>query len=129
MNSCNNAWALRCEKTPSPAPFLLTFSTLQIFFSAPGQTFLISLFVAPIFKDLSISQSLAAGTYSAATLCASFLLNPAGRLIDKYPIQKIIFITTILMAIGCWILASATHIVMVFLGFFLLRFIGQGVFD
>ncbi len=109
-------------------PFILAFSTLQIFFSAPGQTFLISLFVVPVFSKFAVSESFAAGIYSTATLSAALLLNPAGRLIDKYPVQRIIQVTCCLMAAGCWILAGSQNLFMIFIGFFLLRLIGQGVF-
>ncbi|MBZ0308280.1 MAG: MFS transporter, partial [Anaerolineae bacterium] len=107
---------------------LITFGILQIFFSAPGQTFLIALFVGPIFKELHISQSFFAGLYSAATLSAAILLNPAGRLIDRYHIRTIVKFATILMAMGCLLLGLATNVVMVFCAFFLLRLIGQGVY-
>lgn len=109
-------------------PFILLFGIFQIFFSGPGQTFLISLFVTPIFNELSASRSLFAGLYSAATLSASLLLNPAGRLIDKYPVHRIITGITCLMALGCLILAGSQNLIMLFLGFFIVRLIGQGVF-
>lgn len=109
-------------------PYILIFGVLQIFFSAPGQTFLIALFVSHIFKELGISLSLFAGIYSAATLSASLFLNPAGRLIDKYPIKNIVMAVTVFMALGCWLLAAAQNGVMVFCAFFILRLIGQGVF-
>ncbi|MCA9402782.1 MAG: MFS transporter [Candidatus Omnitrophica bacterium] len=109
-------------------PHILLFGILQIFFSAPGQTFLIALFVGPIFKELSISQSLFAGLYSAATLSAALLLNPAGRLIDRYYIHTIVKTVTVAMALGCALLASATNVWTVFIAFFILRLIGQGVY-
>jgi len=109
-------------------PHILTFGILQLFFSAPGQTFLIALYVIPIFNEFGVSNSLFAGIYSTATLSAALLLNPAGRLIDKYTIQTIIKAVTILMAIGCWFLASAHNLLILFIAFFILRLIGQGVF-
>lgn len=109
-------------------PFLLLFGTLQVFFSAPGQTFLISLFVIPIFSELAISQSLFAGIYSAATLLAALLLNPVGRMIDKYSVQTVVRTMTVLMGLGCFILAAASNLVTLLIGFFILRLIGQGVF-
>jgi len=110
-------------------PFILLFGILQIFFSAPGQTFLISLFVSPIFLELGVSVSWFAGVYSAATLSAALLLNPAGRFIDRYHMRTIIIVVTCLMAIGCWAVALAQDLVVLFIGFFLLRLIGQGVFS
>lgn len=109
-------------------PYLLLFGILQIFFSAPGQTFLIALFVGPIFKELSISQSFFAGLYSAATLSAALLLNPAGRLIDRYYIHNVVKVVTAGMAVGCVMLACANHVWVVFIAFFILRLVGQGVY-
>ena len=112
----------------SKQPFLLLFGVFELFFSAPGQTFLISLFVKPIFDDLSASQSVFAGLYSAATLGASLLLNPAGRLIDKYSTKTIVIFNTLIMAVGCWVLAASHSLMMLFIGFFIVRLMGQGVF-
>lgn len=109
-------------------PTILIFSSLQIFFTAPGQTFLISLFVTPIFKEIGISNSLFAGIYSIATMSAALFLNPAGRIIDKYPIKKIILVNSILMALGCTLLALSNGIAMLLTAFFLLRLFGQGVY-
>lgn len=109
-------------------PFLLLFGVFELFFSAPGQTFLISLFVKPIFDEPHVSQSAFAGLYSAATLAASLLLNPAGRLIDKHSTKTIVIWNTVLMAVGCWILAGSQSLVMLWIGFFLVRLMGQGVF-
>lgn len=107
---------------------VILFGILQIFFSAPGQTFLISLFVNDIFEQLGISLSLFAGLYSAATLSAALLLNPAGRLIDRYYVHQVVGVATLCMAAGCWLLAAAQSTVMVFIAFFILRLIGQGVY-
>lgn len=108
--------------------YLLLFGVFELFFSAPGQTFLISLYVQPIFSELNASQSLFAGLYSAATLSASLLLNPAGRLIDRHPIKTIILFNSVLMAIGCLILSSSQSLLVLFIGFFLVRLMGQGIF-
>lgn len=109
-------------------PFLISFGIMQIFFSAPGQTFLISLFIPFIVKDLHISQTLAATIYSTATLCAALILNPAGRLIDKYAVTTVLKTITVAMALGCAIIANAQSIFTLFLGYFFIRLIGQGVF-
>jgi MFS family permease len=109
-------------------PNLLSFSILQIIFSAPGQTFLIALIVIPIFSELDISMTQFAGLYSAATLMASLCLNPAGRFVDQWSVNRIVFINSFLMALGCVLLATSTTITQLFIAFFFLRFIGQGVF-
>lgn len=110
-------------------PYILFFGILQVFFSAPGQTFLLSFFFVHIRETMEIPESLCAGLYSAATFAAALFLSPAGRLIDKYPIKRIILAVTIFMAVGCWILAASRNVLMVFIAFFILRLIGQGVFS
>lgn len=106
----------------------LLFSSFQMFFSAPGQTFLIALVVGPIFTELSQSQTKFAGMYSLATILAALFLNPAGRIIDKKPIQTVLAINVISMAVGCWLLALSQSLFQLFVAFFILRFMGQGVF-
>ncbi len=107
---------------------ILSFAVLQLFFSAPGQTFFISIFVPSIHSSFHISQTSFMLLYGVATLLAALLLNPAGQLIDHHNPKRVLAAITILMAIGCWILGSATNVVMLCIGFLLVRFIGQGVF-
>lgn len=108
--------------------YILLFGIFELFFSAPGQTFLISLFVQPIFESIHASQSGFAGLYSMATLAASLLLNPAGRLIDRHSTYKIILANAFMMAAGCFFLAWSRSLTSLFIGFFILRLMGQGVF-
>ena len=116
-------------------PNVIAFSIFQIIFSAPGQTFLIALVVTSIFSDLGVSVSKFASIYSVATLTASICLNPAGRLVDRWSPNRIILFNSILMCMGCFLLATVqpydSWILLLghlYAAFFLLRFIGQGVF-
>jgi MFS family permease len=110
-------------------PRILAFGVLQLFFTAPGQTFLISLFVAPIFSELGVSASLFATSYCIATLLGALILNPIGWLLDKYAPRHILPFMSLAMASGCFLLASAHSLLMIFFAFFLLRLIGQGGFS
>ncbi len=109
-------------------PCILIFGVLQIFFTAPGQTFFISFFVLYIFQDIGISHSCFAGIYSLATITASLFLTPAGRFIDKYSLKTVLTGITTCMAAGCFLLASSKSLSSLFFGFFILRLFGQGVF-
>ncbi|MBT5855126.1 MFS transporter [bacterium] len=109
-------------------PALIGFGIFQIAFSAPGQTFLIALFVPSLYTSLGISISQFAGIYSVATICAALLLTPMGPLLDKWPLPRIIGINTLAMAVGCGLLASATNTLMLFAAFLILRHFGQGIF-
>ena len=108
-------------------PSILLFSIFQILFTAPGQTFLIALFVPHIFDSLDISRTSFATIYSLATLSASFLLNPAGNLIDKLSLKKMVLIDVFAMVAGCLLIAFASTLGDLFIGFFVLRLFGQGV--
>ncbi|RAP38202.1 hypothetical protein DID80_02965 [Candidatus Marinamargulisbacteria bacterium SCGC AAA071-K20] len=106
---------------------IIGFGIVMISFSAPGQTFLISWFVSPIFNELEISRSMFAGMYSLATLSASLLLNPMGRVIDKYKPSSVVTFVVMSMAIGCFCVATASNYWGLFIGFFIVRLFGQGV--
>jgi MFS family permease len=106
---------------------LLLFSIFQILFTAPGQTFLIALFVPHIFDSLDITRTSFATVYSLATLSASFLLNPAGQLIDKIKLKTMVLIDCLAMVTGCLLIAFASTLGDLFFGFFVLRLFGQGV--
>ena len=116
-------------------PNVIAFSIIQIIFSAPGQTFLIGLVVIPMFSDLNLSITKFAGIYSAATLAASLCLNPAGRLVDRWEPNRVILFNSLLMSLGCILLSTVqmgvtplVTLIQLYVAFFLLRFIGQGVF-
>ena len=107
---------------------MICFGIVMITFTGPGQTFLIALFVNPMFKDLNISQSMFAGIYSLATIIASVFLNPMGRLIDKLKPILTVLLVIIMMSLGCIILSLSYSIYSLFTGFLVLRLFGQGVF-
>jgi MFS family permease len=107
--------------------YMIFFGVLMISFSAPGQTFLISWFVNPMFNDLNISRSLFAGMYSLATLLASLFLSPMGRVIDKVSPKRVVTVVVLSMTFGCFLIAVSTHYWSLFLGFFIVRLFGQGV--
>lgn len=109
-------------------PAFLLFGIFQVFFTAPGQTFLIAIFLPEIQAGLGISATALAGVYSSATLSASLLLNPVGRLIDRVSVQTMLLGSTTLFALGCVLLSLSQTIGVLFAAFFLLRLFGQGVF-
>ena len=109
-------------------PSFITFGLLQYVFTAPGQTFLIALFLPHLQTSLSLSATTLAAIYSTATLSASLLLNPAGRLIDRLPPHWNLMLSCSLFSLGCVLLATASSIQTLFIAFFLLRLLGQGVF-
>ncbi|MDV2583392.1 MFS transporter [Alkalibacillus haloalkaliphilus] len=113
--------------TPFYYGWLVVFvSALSVFFSGPGQTFAISIFIEYYIADFDYSRTLVSGLYSAATLCAGFLLFTIGKLTDLYGQRLMMVIIGLSLAFAALWNAFIVGPVMMFLGFFMLRLFGQG---
>ncbi|MDL4840146.1 MFS transporter [Aquibacillus rhizosphaerae] len=122
---------LNNEKTLINPPFyygwiIVFVSCLSVFFSGPGQTFSISIFIDYYIADFEYSRSFVSGIYSTATLCAGFSLFFIGRLVDRFGQRVMMTIVGVMLAIACIWNAFITGAVMMFIGIFLLRLFGQG---
>ena len=105
----------------------LLFGFLMTFWSSPGQTYFVSLFSAEIRSALSLSDGQFGGIYSIATLLSAFVIIWSGTLIDKLELPKITILSVVGLAIGCCIISFSTNIVILIIGVFLLRQMGQGL--
>ena len=106
---------------------MLLFGFLMTFFSAPGQTYFISLFSGEIRYATNLSDGEFAAVYSLATLCSAIAMIWSGSLIDKIDLRKLSIALVVGLAVGCSILSISTGIVSLVLGLFLLRQFGQGL--
>jgi MFS family permease len=100
---------------------------LLVAFSAVGQTFVLSLFGGEWRETFGLSHGQLGLAYSAATLGSAILLVSAGRLVDHLPPQRMVTFVLIGAALGSAALAVAPGVLGLVLGFFLLRFFGQGL--
>jgi len=107
-------------------PQLLLFGMLTAMFSGPGQTFLVSLFIPHMRDDLGLTLTGISWIYSAATLLSACFLPLLGYLLDRVHLVRFTIASGILLAVGCAILSQAHFLWMVFIGFFLIRHLGQG---
>ncbi|MCA9395547.1 MAG: MFS transporter [Candidatus Omnitrophica bacterium] len=105
---------------------ILLFGFLTAFFTAPGQTFLVSLFIPHLRDLLNTDQSGISAVYSAATLLSALVLPLWGNLLDKMHLRKFSLLIAGGLACGCFVLSNAHGIAAVMLGFFLIRNMGQG---
>ncbi|CDQ21511.1 hypothetical protein SAMN05192559_11187 [Halobacillus karajensis] len=74
---------------PIQTPFyygwvVVLIAGFSVFFSGPGQTYSISIFIDYYIQDFDYSRSVVSGIYSAATLVAGITLFMMGRLIDRF---------------------------------------------
>lgn len=106
---------------------LLLFGFLMTFFSAPGQTFFISLLSGEIRHATNLSDGEFAAIYSLATLCSAVVMIWSGGFIDKIGLKKLSVALVFGLATGCGILSISSGIVSLVIGLFLLRQFGQGL--
>lgn len=105
----------------------LSASFLLVGLSAVGQTFVLSLFGGEWREAFGLSHGQLGMAYSLATLASALLLLQAGRLIDHVPLRSMILLVLFGAAAGSLILAFSTGVILLTLGFFVLRLFGQGL--
>lgn len=135
---------------PSGFPFfygwvILIVGAVGVLMSAPGQTIGVSAFTDLLIRDLGISQTNLSLAYLLGTLASSFILSHAGRAYDRYGAR--LMGTFVAVALGGVLIGLSlipeivnflydlfpglqpvpTAFVLISLGFFMLRFSGQGV--
>ncbi|WP_147803083.1 MFS transporter [Alkalicoccus halolimnae] len=106
--------------------YIVALGALSLFFSGPGQTYSNSVFIDFYISDFGWERSLVSGIYSGATLSAGLLLFFVGNSIDRFGQRNVSLIVSILLAAACIWNSYVISPWMLFIGFFLIRFLGQG---
>lgn len=105
----------------------LAYGLSLTFASNCGQTFFISLFGGHLRETLEVTDGDLGFIYSAATLTSAGLLPFVGRLIDRIDLRLYSIAVCIGLVAGCFVMASVTNTVTLFIGYLLLRQFGQGL--
>jgi MFS family permease len=105
---------------------ILFMSALAFFFSGPGQTYSISIFIDHYIKEFGWSRSLVSSLYSGGTLISGLILTFMGKKIDKYGHRKMIVIISLFLGAATLWMSFVFNPFMLLIGFFLMRFFGQG---
>lgn len=105
---------------------IILLSGMILFFSGPGQTFNVSVFIDSYIESEGWSRSAISGFYSVATLAAGLLMPLSGRTIDKKGHRFMTPIIAGLLALSTLWISFTTAPWMLILGFFLIRLLGQG---
>ncbi len=105
---------------------MLPLATIAFMATAPGQTFGISAFNAPLRESLGLSHSQLAGAYMLGTLLASLPLTWFGVMIDRIGQRRSLAIIALLF--GATLIASSQvrGFLTLFACFLLLRMLGPG---
>lgn len=105
----------------------LLFGVLVMFWSGPGQTYLISLFGDELRRDFNLSHSDFGGIYTAATLVSAAILWQAGRLVDRLRLAQFTWAVCAAMAVAAAAFSLVAGPASLFLGILGVRFLGQGM--
>lgn len=105
----------------------LIFGALHSFYSSPGQTFVIGLFVAAIGTTLGMGPAEIGAIYLVATLCGGVTLILVGPWIDHIRLVHFSAAVVLGVAVACFLTALATGQLTLFFAFYLLRLTGQGL--
>ncbi len=101
-------------------------SALAFFFSAPGQTYSISIFINVYETEFGYSKTALSTGYSIATTISGLLMIFIGRFTDKFGQRVMLVIVATMLAFTTFYNSFSINIWMIFSGFFFLRFFGQG---
>lgn len=105
---------------------IVTVSALAMFFSGPGQTFAVSIFIDPIIADFGWSRSLVSSLYALGTLLAGLTMTFVGRLVDRKGYRSTLVAVAFFLACACLLMSVVQSPAMILLGFVGLRIFGQG---
>jgi len=106
---------------------MLNFGFQFNFFSAFGQTFLISLYVPYWLKSVDISNAAFGVIYSGLTIASAFLLSFFGGYIDKMPLKRYGLIVFIALMISVAALSQVNNLLFLVAALLLVRWLGQGM--
>jgi MFS family permease len=106
---------------------LLNFGFLFNFYSSFGQTFFISLFVPYWVASLGISNTTFGSMYATVTIISAFLISIVGKYIDQMPLKRYALLVFLGLIGSVFLLSQAYHIIILFVGLFLVRWLGQGL--
>ncbi|MFP4312890.1 MAG: MFS transporter [Alphaproteobacteria bacterium] len=100
--------------------------TLMVF-SGFCQSVFFGVYLPEIQDRFEIKKTALGSLYAAATVLSALLMAWSGKFLDSMPLTRFISVVLIGLALGCVLMALATHPLMLFLAFLLLRQFGQGL--
>lgn len=108
-------------------PNYIAYGALHFFFSSPGQTFFISLFVVYFIDTLSIEHLTFDWIYSGGTLLSAFVLPHIGKFVDVIPLRRFSVWSGLGLALCCVGMYFSTNVYFLFALIFGLRLCGQAL--
>jgi MFS family permease len=145
-----NLFAPRFPYDPKKTPFfygwiIVIVSTIGIMMSVPGQTTGVGVFTDFLIDVLDLSRSQLSMAYMFGTITSGFILPASGRMFDRVGARVMIvcasftltltllglsacdWVIVILNVQGDGFFSTSARFMLIFAGFFLLRYSGQGL--
>ena len=104
----------------------MAVSAIILFFSGPGQTFSVSVFVDSYITEFGWSRTVVSSMYSMGTLIAGLLMSLVGGVFDRLGHRRTTTAVAVLFGLACFWMSRVESVAMLFVGFFLIRLLGQG---
>ncbi|MEM7131720.1 MAG: MFS transporter [Chloroflexota bacterium] len=105
---------------------IMMLATFAMIMTTPGQTFGVSVFIEHFIDELGISRSTVSTLYLFGTLIGSMTLTYVGRLIDRFGPRLIMVSAMGFLGLTCLLMSQVNGIILLGIGFTLLRMLGQG---
>lgn len=105
---------------------IVAISALTMFFSGPGQTYSVSTFIDSYISEFGWSRSIVSGMYSAGTLAAGLAMGVVGNVFDRRGYRLVTAVVAVLLGFACVWMSLVSSVPMLFVGFLLIRLLGQG---
>ena len=109
-----------------PGWTMLGISAAAHFMSAPGQSYSVAAFKEPMREALSVSETDYSLAYGFATIISGLLLPFVGWAVDRLGARKLLPMLAFLLGGACLCMSHADGLVGVYVGFGLIRPLGQG---
>ncbi len=121
----------KTETLPLQPPFfygwiIVVIGALSVFFSGPGQTYSVSVFIDSYIAEFGWSRSFVSSMYSVGTLAAGFALFVVGRQVDRRGHRFMIPVVATIFGLALLWMSVVVSPWMLIVGFFLIRLLGQG---
>lgn len=107
---------------------ILVLASIAFAASAPGQSFLISVFVDEFLAGTGLSRTAFSILYAAGTIVSAVTMTILGRIIDRRGLRTAWAAVGVALAIACLMASFASGAIMAFVALALLRTSGQGAF-
>lgn len=109
-----------------PGWTMLGIAAMAQFLSAPGQSFSVAVFKDPMRASLGLSETQYSLAYGFATIVSACLLPFIGRMLDHWGARIILPVVATGLAISCYFMSQIHTLGSLYLGFSLVRSLGQG---